>query len=81
MVEPITPNDSPFFPADHVAGTLEFSKALNRLGQNMIVREDEPDDVGAAFQKFAVVTKELANLMKNMVSSKQTQLNMLIYFE
>ncbi len=47
---------------------LDFSKALNRLGENVIVRDDEPDDVGAAFQKFAVVTKELANIMKNMVS-------------
>ncbi len=60
---------SPCAHTDHVSGTLEFSKALNRLGENMIVRDDEPDDVGAAFQKFAVVTKELANLMKNMVGS------------
>ncbi len=33
------------------------------------MREDEPDDIGAAFQKFAVVTKELAHLMKNLVRS------------
>ncbi len=35
------------------------------------MRDDEPDDIGAAFQKFAVVTKELANLMKNMVRTKK----------
>jgi len=40
---------------------------LNRLGESAIVREDEPDDIGAAFQKFAVVTKELASLKKNLV--------------
>jgi hypothetical protein len=48
---------------------MDFTKALNRLGESAIMREDEPDDIGAAFQKFAVVTKELAHLMKNLVSS------------
>jgi hypothetical protein len=47
---------------------MDFTKALNRLGESAIMREDEPDDIGAAFQKFAVVTKELALLMKNLVS-------------
>jgi len=53
-----------------VTSTLEFSKALNRLGESAIVREDEPDDVGAAFQKFAVLTKEMASLTKDLVSTK-----------
>ena len=53
--------------SDHVGSEQEFSKALNRLGETAIMRDDEPDDIGAAFQKFAVVTKELSNLMKNMV--------------
>lgn len=48
-----------------------MSKALNRLGEMAMVREDEPDDIAAAFQKFAVVTKEMAMLMKNMVSQKE----------
>lgn len=50
---------------------MDFSKALNRLGEAAIMREDGADygsdDIGAAFQKFSVVTKELSNLMKNLV--------------
>merc|ERR1719346_971662 len=34
-----------------------------------ITRDDEEDDIGAAFQKFAVVTKELSALMKNMMQN------------
>ena len=49
---------------------MEFSKALDKLGDTAITREDEEDDIGAAFQKFAVVTKELSALMKNMVSGE-----------
>ena len=58
-----------FFVAGHVTSQMDFTKALNRLGESAIMREDEPDDIGAAFQKFAIVTKELALLMKNLVSS------------
>ena len=51
---------------------MDFSKALNRLGETLIMREDSADygsdDIGAAFQKFSVVTKELSNLMKTLVS-------------
>ena len=47
---------------------MEFSKALDKLGDTALTRDDEEDDIGAAFQKFAVVTKELSALMKNMVS-------------
>lgn len=50
-----------------MSSELDLSKALNRLGEASILRDDEPDDVGAAFQKFAIVTKELSNLMKNLV--------------
>ena len=46
----------------------DFSKALHRLGDSTIERMEEPDEIGAAFKNFAVVTKEMANLMKNMVS-------------
>jgi hypothetical protein len=47
---------------------MDLAKTLAKLGDTAIMREDEPDDIGTAFQKFAVVTKELASLMKNMVS-------------
>ena len=53
---------------DHVSFEMEFSKALDKLGDTALTRDDEEDDIGAAFQKFAVVTKELSALMKNMVS-------------
>ncbi len=61
-------NFSNDFFSGHVTSQMDFTKALNRLGESAIMREDEPDDIGAAFQKFAVVTKELALLMKNLVS-------------
>ena len=57
-----------FFIADHVASEVDFSKALERLGESSMERMEEPDEIGAAFKNFAVVTKEMANLMKNMVS-------------
>jgi len=47
----------------------ELSKALDRMGDTAMLREDEEDDIGAAFQKFAVVTKELSALMKNMMQN------------
>ena len=56
------------FIADHVASEVDFSKALERLGESSMERMEEPDEIGAAFKNFAVVTKEMANLMKNMVS-------------
>ena len=54
--------------SDHANFEMEMSKALDRMGDTAMQREDEEDDIGAAFQKFAVVTKELGALMKNMVS-------------
>ena len=64
----ITPNTL----ADHVNFEMDFSKALDKMGDTALTREDEEDDIGAAFQKFAVVTKELSALMKNMVSVLQS---------
>lgn len=43
-------------------------RALERLG-GMALSKDEPD-IGAAFLKFSVVTKELGALMKTLVSGK-----------
>ena len=53
--------------SDHANLEMEMSKALDKMGDTAMQREDEEDDIGAAFQKFAVVTKELGALMKNMV--------------
>lgn len=46
---------------------MYLSRALERLGGNALSRDSEPD-IGAAFFKFAVVTKELSALMKTLVS-------------
>merc|ERR1719361_2192989 len=54
---------------NHANLDMELSKALDRMGDTAMLREDEEDDIGAAFQKFAVVTKELSALMKNMMQS------------
>lgn len=58
---------------NHVNGEMDFSKALNRLGEVAFIREEVgdygSDDIGAAFQKFSVVTKELSNLMKNLMQN------------
>lgn len=43
-------------------------RALERLGSK-VIDQDEPD-IGAAFLKFSVVTKELSALMKTLVSSR-----------
>jgi len=40
-------------------------RALERLG-GKVIEQDEPD-IGAAFLKFSVVTKELSALMKTLV--------------
>lgn len=57
----------------HLSSEMEFSKALDRLGETALDREDVgdfgSDDIGTAFKKFSVVTKELSNLMKNLMQS------------
>ena len=68
------------FPADHVTSSLDFSKALNRLGESALSRgeeeecgelsEDGNEVVGAAFQRFAVVAKEVRRADLNFISSK-----------
>lgn len=42
-------------------------RALERLG-SVALSKEEPD-IGAAFLKFSVVTKELSALMKTLVSN------------
>lgn len=51
----------------HVDNEIYLARALERLGGNALTKDSEPD-IGAAFFKFAVVTKELSALMKTLVS-------------
>ena len=57
--------------SDHVSSHVELSKALNRLGESAIVRDDEPDDIGTAFQNFSVIINDLSNIMKTLVRQIQ----------
>jgi Arf-GAP/SH3 domain/ANK repeat/PH domain-containing protein len=54
--------------AAHVDNEMYLSRSLERLGSNALSKDQEPD-IGAAFLKFAVVTKELSALMKTLVST------------
>ena len=51
----------------HTSATQEFSKSLNRISESTFGNEEE-DDIGVAFQKFAIVTRQLSELMKDLVS-------------
>lgn len=50
----------------HVDNEMCLVRALERLG-SVALSKEEPD-IGAAFLKFSVVTKELSALMKTLVS-------------
>nr|XP_037282210.1 arf-GAP with SH3 domain, ANK repeat and PH domain-containing protein 1-like isoform X3 [Rhipicephalus microplus] len=52
----------------HVDNEVHLSKALERLGANAVTKDQE-HDIGAAFLKFSVVTKELSALMKTLMQS------------
>jgi len=56
--------------AAHVDNEMYLSRSLERLGGNALSKDQEPD-IGAAFLKFAVVTKELSALMKTLVSTAE----------
>ncbi|PSN53333.1 hypothetical protein C0J52_04104 [Blattella germanica] len=47
---------------------MYLSRSLERLGGNALSKDQEPD-IGAAFLKFAVVTKELSALMKTLMQN------------
>ena len=64
----------------HTSATQEFSKSLNRISESAFGREEE-DDIGVAFQKFAIVTRQLSELMKDLVSKQQKVLVILTAFE
>jgi len=52
----------------HVDNEVYLSKVLERLGANAMTKDQEPD-IGAAFIKFSIVTKELSALMKTLMQS------------
>ncbi|KAJ9587519.1 hypothetical protein L9F63_028228, partial [Diploptera punctata] len=52
----------------HVDNEMYLSRSLERLGGNALNKDQEPD-IGAAFLKFAVVTKELSALMKTLMQN------------
>uniref|UniRef100_A0A1B6DAJ4 ArfGAP with SH3 domain, ANK repeat and PH domain-containing protein n=1 Tax=Clastoptera arizonana TaxID=38151 RepID=A0A1B6DAJ4_9HEMI len=52
----------------HVNNEIYLSRALERLKGNALSKDQDPD-IGDAFLKFAVVTKELSALMKTLMQS------------
>lgn len=48
---------------------MYLARALEKLGNNAISNKDQEPDIGAAFLKFAVVTKELSALMKTLMQN------------
>ncbi|KAG1696149.1 ArfGAP with SH3 domain, ANK repeat and PH domain-containing protein [Nymphon striatum] len=52
----------------HVDHEVYLAQALDKLGSTAMVKDQQPD-IGAAFLKFSVVTKELSALMKTLMKN------------
>lgn len=55
-----------YFTIAHVENEDQYTQALEKLGE-VCLNKDSPE-VGSAFLNFAVLTKELTGLFKNLVS-------------
>lgn len=55
-----------FILSEYVENGYLWSKSLERLGANAVVKDSEAE-IGSAFIKFSIVTKELSSLMKTLV--------------
>lgn len=49
----------------HVDNEDQYVQAMEKFGENLVCRENA--EVGSAFLRFAVFTKELTALFKNLV--------------